>query len=72
MADDRWRIEKLNAALTECRRFLEKVGPAREDALNGVAPFREFSAALRASLDLSRALADLRKSPYAEANKKSC
>ena len=57
-------ILKLNNAVNEARRFIEKAQDAREIiALDSTATYscKETGAARRASMDLTRALAELRK-----------
>jgi hypothetical protein len=58
---------RLDAAETEAKRFLKRMSELRaakkRDA--GTHP-RESGALKRASMDLTRALADVRRSPYAE------
>lgn len=58
--------EKLLAAIHEAKRFIAKATEARKaliaDDLKRITGCKETGAARRASLDLTRALAELRKS----------
>jgi len=60
------KIEKLQIAIDESRRFIRNAEAAKkrlkEDQYAGFSGSKETAAAKRASLDLTRALADLRKS----------
>jgi len=60
-----FNIEKLQFAVEECRRFIYKAEDAKkrlkEDKYAGISGSKETAAAKRASLDLTRALAELRK-----------
>jgi hypothetical protein len=59
---------KLAAAISEAERFIKKARAARkrlkEDRLVIISGSAETGAARRASMDLTRALADLRKSSW--------
>jgi len=59
------KIEKLQIAIDESRRFIRKAEAARkrlkEDNFGGFSGSKETAAAKRASLDLTRALSDMRK-----------
>lgn len=65
------KIERLEAAVKEATRFLSKVKELRDNALHDYANTREgryiesgrhTGAVKRSSMDLTRALADLRRS----------
>lgn len=61
------RVDSLDTAICEARRFIEKAQAAR-DALaskqESTYHSPSFAAAKRASMDLTRALANVRRSPY--------
>lgn len=65
---DQKRIDNIKTAICEARRFIEKAQAAR-DALaskqESTYHSPSFAAAKRASMDLTRALANVRRSPYA-------
>ena len=65
------KISKLDVAEAEAKRFLQKVAELRENALKKnfreeicIDPGRYPATVKRASMDLSNALADLRRSDY--------
>jgi len=60
------KIEKLQIAIDESRRFIRKAEAARkrlkeDNKYGGFSGSKETAAAKRASLDLTRALSDMRK-----------
>ena len=59
------KLEKIEIALMESRRFIQRATAwkrrLKSDSISGS---KEGGAAKRSSLDLTRALADLRKSEY--------
>ena len=60
--NERKQWERIEAAATEAERFLDRVAALRAKASNSQAlPPPENAAMKRASMDLSKALADVRK-----------
>lgn len=57
-------VERLAIAEAEAKRFLKRLAECRADGPSGFRPSRARAAMKRASLDLTRALADVRRSPY--------
>jgi len=63
------RRDRLKTAIAECDRFLEKVrkveaGPLMDQSKTNSAPHPSVAACKRSSMDLTRALADLRRDDY--------
>ena len=60
------RINRLNVAINEAERFIDRARAALDETGDhaGIGPTLHFAATKRASMDLTRALADVRRSPY--------
>ena len=65
--------EKVAVAMTEAKRFLERAKAYQEFMKSdpGICGSKQGGALRRASMDLTRALADLRRNPYQVEKKRS-
>lgn len=58
------RVQHLLTAMAEAQRFIDKAGPAINALPDNEHQCVEFAAAKRASMDLTRALADVRRNHW--------